>query len=111
MFGCFFKDKPHAAMNVDADGRRLPVDSPIIGHTLRTVSSNSSISSAASGASLNRQPRTRGRSRTVTGNSAIKPNTTNVVNHDQMSISTGPVAADTSRAEESNAEEPIRMVR
>ncbi|KAJ3929819.1 MAG: hypothetical protein NXY57DRAFT_963256 [Lentinula lateritia] len=98
-------------MNVDADSGRLPVDSPIIGHTLRTVSSNSSISSAASGASLNRQPRTRGRSRTVTGNSAIKSNTTNVVSHDQMPISTGPVAADTSRAEESNAEEPIRMTK
>ncbi|KAJ4477145.1 hypothetical protein J3R30DRAFT_3703392 [Lentinula aciculospora] len=95
-------------MNVDADRARLPAEGP----TLRTASSNSSISSAASGTSLNRRPRTRSRSRTVTGNSTTKPDTTNADCNDKpVLFSASSVAADTSRSEEPNAEEPIRMTK
>ncbi|KAJ3734276.1 hypothetical protein DFJ43DRAFT_1152475 [Lentinula guzmanii] len=99
-------------MNVDADHGRLLAEGLNTGPALRKVSSNSSISSQASGASLNRRPRTRGRSRTITSNSNTKPITANTDNHDELvHNNTRPVAADTSRAEEANMDEPIRMTK
>ncbi|KAJ3837723.1 hypothetical protein F5878DRAFT_203119 [Lentinula raphanica] len=105
-------------MNGDAERGRLLAEGPSTGPTLRTVSSNSSISSAASGTSLNHRPtRTRGRSRTVTGNS--NSSTTRIITNAVNNVEAQPtnanttrlVAADTSRAEEPNLEEPIRMTK